>query len=324
MDKKPNYFVRLLIIGFILFLTYLVFISFTKSEPSFNLSAGIITVLLLITVLILSEAFDNLSLGKLLSLSKEVESKNEEVIKTKKENTDLRENLIRLSAIFSQLQTQNMTNNNMLFTPDTLRMMLGVEKAQEKEQDDDIVADKKDEQINGESSSIHSWSSSNPRKSVDFRMLEDIAINKYIEKHSIPMFEMLRDVQFASSFENIDPIMDRRIVFDGYYKSQNVENFVEVKRTLSPMMYDRLYVQLAKIMFYGQAKKIEAYLTLLIVDIPEAYEQYSQHRYSKERIFEIFQPAIANNLLRIEFVSITESDIENEAVKEVAVSESRE
>lgn len=83
-EKKASYFTRLLIVLFVLFLVCLVWISFFKSQPPFLINSGLITVLLLITVLILSESFDNLSLGKILSLSREVETKKRKLMRLRK------------------------------------------------------------------------------------------------------------------------------------------------------------------------------------------------------------------------------------------------
>jgi len=326
MKEKPNYFVRILIVFYILFLILLVVSSFFLSNTSFTLSSGIITILLLITILILSEAFDNLSLRKLLSLNREIKNKTEEVEKMKKENDHLRENLVKLSATFSQLQSQKMTNNNMLFTPDTIRMMLGVEKAQEKEKEEDMMEEKLEEEKNEEPSNDHKITNPTPdsfaqKHRLDLRILEEIAFQKYIQKYKIPVLDLVRDVRFSSSFENIDPIMERKVIFKGYCKTPDFENFIEIKITsLSLFNFDRIYVQLAKIMFYRQAKKIDAYLTLLLIDIPESYETYTHRSRNKDRIFEIFQPAISNNLLRIEFINISEEEIESESNTEAAAS----
>jgi len=65
--------------------------------------------------------------------------------------------------------------------------------------------------------------------------------------------------------------MDRKIIFDGYYKTHEYENFIEVKRAnISSIMFDRIYVLLAKILFYRQAKNTDAFLTLLLFDLPES------------------------------------------------------
>lgn len=71
------------------------------SQPPFDISSGIITVLLIMTILILSEGFDNLSIGKLLSINREVKKKEVEIANAKKENEQLRDNLIKVTTMMS-------------------------------------------------------------------------------------------------------------------------------------------------------------------------------------------------------------------------------
>ena len=52
-----------------------VILSFYLGNPRYQITAGIITILGFIVILVLSESFNNLSLGKVLSLSRKVEEK---------------------------------------------------------------------------------------------------------------------------------------------------------------------------------------------------------------------------------------------------------
>lgn len=331
--KQVNYFIRVLIILYVTFLGYLVWTSFVKSQPAFSITMGIITLLILITVLILSEAFDNFSVGQLLSINREIKKKEEEVGKVKKENAELRDNLIHVTTMFGQVQSQSNSNTNVMLTPEWFSQMLSVVKAKEKQEDEDTEDSVEETTESGatpedktttDASKPPSTESNDQQRALDrkrermlSRYVESETINKYIKKYDIPENEVVREVQFSPATMGLDPIMERRIIFDGYIKTPGKEIFIEVRRNMhmpSNMMFDRLYVLLTKIWFYRQAKKIQAELILLIAEVPPIHEQTSsvqKFKGSTERFIEAFQPAIANGLLRIETITFTEEELVN-------------
>lgn len=303
-DSKKNLFVRILIVLYVVFLLVLVSVSFWKGQPPFNLSASSSTLLLLVTLLILSEAFDNLSLGKMLSLSREVKKKEQEVTSTKKENYELRDNIIKISSMVSQSQS-NMTINGV--TPELLQL-LGVTKAKDKAEYDNYEEDihkknsqeRKTPEDEQKDSGITRWQL--------MPYVEKESVKKYLDKFQISESELIWEVQFTPVLQGLDPIMERRIIFDAYLKTPQKELFFEVKfiNHLSPMILNSLYVLLSKILFYRKAKTIKAELVLLLVDVPTLTEEFDVN-YS--RFIEAFQPAIANDLLRIERISFSEEDL---------------
>jgi hypothetical protein len=155
-------------------------------------------------------------------------------------------------------------------------------------------------------------------RDADFRqrrkfrqLIEDDALDKHLKKQEMPIAEVSKEVQFTTAFQNIDPIMERRAVFDAYLKTANKEFFLEVVTSVSPMIFDRLYVMLAKILFYRQAKQVSADLTLIVVKLPDSVSERFGSADSIERLLQMFQPAISNNLLRVEIVSYSEQEIQN-------------
>src|SRR3954467_6438954 len=99
MEKKPNWFVRVLIILLCLFICGLIYFNFFgNSYYGIKTSAQITTQLLVLiaflTVLVLSEAFDNFSVGKLITLSRKVKEKEETNKELKQENNELRNQIL--------------------------------------------------------------------------------------------------------------------------------------------------------------------------------------------------------------------------------------
>lgn len=301
-NNKASWVTRLLTVAFLLFLGFLVTESFYKASPVYAITAGILVILALMAILVLSEAFNTFSLGKLLTLSREVSKSTQEKQELKTDNTELRKALVQLAVNVHQSQVNATINTSGV----DLLHALGVVKAEKKEED--IEQETKQPATSSEVASPIERESGIQSFRIK-QMAESLALDKYITANSIQKIDVERDIQFSSSFENLDPIMERRITFDGYMKSASKEYFFEVRssRGMSPMFWDRLYVMLSKILFYREAKKVPTELILIITKLPEP-EPESGPRYF-ERFIQAFQPAIAGGLLRVEQIEITAEEL---------------
>ncbi|MGN5096099.1 hypothetical protein [Aeromonas sp. 61P] len=74
-ENKVNVFVRVLIVGLIGFIIWLVTYSFIFVEPKGTISTGITTLIVLLIVIALSESFDNFSVGKIFTMSREIKER---------------------------------------------------------------------------------------------------------------------------------------------------------------------------------------------------------------------------------------------------------
>ena len=70
---------KIMIILLTLFLVILIGFNFFKGESKLTFSSGLILVILIVTVLVLAEEFDNLSIGKILSLNRKVKKKEKKL-----------------------------------------------------------------------------------------------------------------------------------------------------------------------------------------------------------------------------------------------------
>lgn len=314
--QKTNWFVRILIMIFSTLLAWMVYASFTKSASPFSLNAGTITLIGIITIVILSESFNNLSVGQLISLSRKAEKIEEENEKLEKENSSLSLQIVQMAQIVTNFkQTQINSNTPTYIFTQAQAQNLGVVQAPQDEKISESAAE--------ESVGTKDVAAEEPRRlnsyirSKIYRKIEELSLNKYREIYKLPILDFQKDVKFSEAFEKIDPIMERGIIFDGYLLTPSKEYFFEVRvgNISNPMFWDRIYIMLAKILFYRQAKNIQAELTLINVEIPE--ETADKHYYSPERFFQTFQPAIANNLLKIETIKFSKDEYE-EIVKSVS------
>lgn len=304
MADKANNFVRTLIVLFVIALLAMAFISFCLAEPKYQISAGIVTIIGFVTVLVLSESFNNLSLGKILTLNKEIQKKDSEREEVKSENKELRQELFK---IVSNIQ-QSQVNNTYNAPSDEWLKLLGVVKAKEPEQEE-VQEEQKEAQRAMEYMAAREKAREESRvRMTQRRAAESIGLGKYANNFSIPQSEIIQGAEFSQAFNEIDPIMNKRIIFDGYVKGSNHERFIEVrlKSAISPIYYDRLYTMLNKIYLYRQAKGISAELIIVMLDIEGDADD---RPWSADRFFDYFQPAISNKLLRLETIKISSEEI---------------
>ncbi|HEX3044703.1 MAG TPA: hypothetical protein VHY08_08095 [Bacillota bacterium] len=301
MDQEPNWFVRILIIIFSLLLVGMVGVSFLCGKPPYIITSGTITIILIVTILILSEAFNNLSLGKVLSLSKRVTEKESQNVALRDENKELRQHIIQIT---SNINNQSQLTANINGVPtEILRQLFTVtpmgieEKESEKQIEDTVKEDSRQSERQ-----IHNL------LYKAFEIAEKGIIKTYLQQQQLSIDIVQYDVKFTPLFQGLDPIMERHVGFDAYYKLGNSEVFIEVirKQTLSPMRLDRLYVMLSKILHYRQAKNVDAKLVAIVVDFPGMNSVYL----SVDRFVQFFQPAISNSLLRIEHIELTHEEFE--------------
>lgn len=297
-NAKGNWFVRLLIVAFCVFLSTLVVYRFFYIDPKAEISGGLLVLLAFILVLVLSELFDNFSVGKLVTMSRVIKDKEFQTTELKKENTELRGQLISISTSISQRQT----STNIFGLPENMIDLLTVKKAPAEE-----IENKK---IEEEAPLIPEPQNVVERK-FDRVMSEEFAISKFVLSQNLQAFNLIRDAKLSTQFSGIDPISNATPIFDAYINTTDSEIFVETRpmHSASFFLRDRLYMMLTKIHHYKTIKKTNVYLALLLVDVPELTSS-RMAGISFERLKLEFEPAITAGLLRIHKIEPTPSEIQ--------------
>lgn len=298
-EKKTNWFVRILIILLCIFIGGLIYFNFFWSCPPAQISSGILVLVAFLAVLVLSEAFDNFSVAKLLSLSKtvkETENKNQEL---KKENSDLRNQIITISTSINQKQV-----NSTFVLTDELAKMLSVRQAEETEKQQKQEQEETEQETNVSKTS--STEEIQPRRFISPSRYEEIAMPKFLVSEGLSQLPIIRDAKFTNQFQQIDPVSEFSPVFDGYIKTIDTEIFIEmrIKNRSMIMLRERLYLMLSKINYYRNIKRVNAYLFLVLIVKPED----EQNEFLLNRLVNEFEPAISNGLLRIREIEITEEE----------------
>ncbi len=303
-EKKTNWFTRLLLIAIGGLIAFMIVYRYFFTDPKAEISAGIIILLGFLIVLALSEVFDSFSVGEVLKLSrtikskeKEIEKKETEITKIEAEKNQLLNQVITLSNNFSQRQS----NTNIYgLTPDLMKQV-SVQKADAGE----VEELKKKEAQEAEKEEP-------PRqrqRRIDQRKVEELALRKFLVSNNIDISKVFREIKLQA-FQGIDPISDSSPIFDAYLNDIDKEVFFEVRPSrgyISSMFMDRLYLMLSKIFHYRTIKKNTTYLNIILVEFPD---DNSGDNRQLNRILDLFQPALSNNLLRIGVVKIDQSEME--------------
>lgn len=303
--NEPNRFSRTLIVVLSIFIAGLISANFFYfNEPKGVFTNGSLVLIGILTILVLAEIFDSLTLGKFISLKRNYNEKKEELTDVKAENEKLRSQIISIATSINQSQS----NTNIIGgTNDKLidKLITYVIQANKEE-----VAQKKEEEK--EDKSPIKDEIETPRRRIDFSKIENDAIDKYLSVVNISPTQILKEVKLAHRIKDLDPVSNSDFIYDGYI--EDTETFIEVKlnRISAITFRDRLYSMLTKILYYRAAKKVDASLTLILVNIPE---EQQINRNMGERLTVEFDPAIKMGLLKIDYFNITEDKI-NEYYKE--------
>ncbi len=264
-------------------------------EPRGEISSGLLVLLSLVLVLVLSELFDNFSIGKLVNMSKSLKEKEAQKTELKKENAELRTQLISVTTSVSQRQT----STNIFGIPDQMADLLTVKKAA----DEEVAAKRREEEV------PRGTVTETPIRRIDRMKLESTSIAKFVSTQNLQSFNIIHEAKLSTQFSGIDPITDTTPIFDAYINTADSEVFVETRpiSSASLIFRDRLYVMLTKLHHYKTIKKANVYLALVLANVQEDASRITG--LYLDRLHREFEPAITSGLLRIHVLEFTSEEI---------------
>lgn len=292
--RKPSYFVRFMVAALCVLLAAMILFRYLAVDPKGEITSGVITLLGFLIVLVLAESFDNFSVGKLITISREITKKEREVDKLERQNAQLLSQV--LSVTNTQAQHQNHTN-----VYGDYHAAPSVERAS--------ALDVQESQSADAVPSTSPELSEVIRERINIRAATAIALTKYFAERSINTLNVIHDAKLVSHFKDIDPISNFQPIFDAYFNDGENEIFVDVriKRNSPLFIRDRLYVMLSKIHHYRVTRRINARLDLILISMPNT-EESPRPNSNFYRILESFEPAIANGTLKIHETVFTEEE----------------
>jgi hypothetical protein len=301
--KPPSRFVRTLLTAFGVLLVAMVLYNYFAIDPQGEISSGLIILLSFLLIIVLSESFDNFSIGKLVTIARRERKTAATADKLERRNADLMAQLISISN--SNSQNQNHTN-----VYGDFHAAASVAKASEEEVAAATEADGGDVPTERQSRKFESAPARVPRIRYDWRSLEPLALSSYLHKHGLNALSVITEAKMTTEFQGIDPVSTVKPIYDAYYRSGDEEVFVEFRPdqpgAMSMIFRDRLYVMLSKIAHYRRVKGVEARLDLVLMHVPNLDDRLGP---TMARMLEQFEPAIANGLLRVEEVMFSEEQL---------------
>lgn len=270
-SKGKGFIIALILIS--LLIASLIIVAFLFSENQFVITKSIITLLCLLVILLLSNSFDYIHFGKWFELSNQVREGNEKISQLKNSTDALCLQIRNMNSPTTQI-----TIGSELLKPTNL-------KQQEDEQ-----------RINA-----NGWDD----KKLDIKAFQNLIMNKYFGTGLKDRLQ--KNMSLVESSQNLDQISSREVSFDALLEENNKMLFIDVLTGhFYALYYDRIYVKLNKILCYTRATKKESQLLLLI---PKEFE--SNKEYRDDYLLKIYEPAIQNNLLRIEYVDYNKEDYDS-------------
>lgn len=305
MENENNKYNKIVTIILIIFIVLMIIGNFILSDKPFTITAEIIVCLSLLVILCLADSFDNLSIPKLISLSKNIKE-------VKKDNENLKETNLRL--IEQMINIKN-TNNQFMCMPGSFTTVgssniddIGTKKNEEVESDD----------VENENHTDTSLAERRNRYADRFKYIKNLEVFllKKVIMNDINKYEIQYDVKVTNNKPIKDNIMKNETRFDALKSDGKSSVFYEVK--ISPQFvnfYYELYYKLKLVELYGEINECDSKLVLIIPKIDEELEKIigdaRRWKYLKERIYQRFDPAINNDLLEIKEIDVSKDELDD-------------
>ncbi len=304
MDRKSKY-TKILTTILIIFIMLIILSSFILSESKYIITFEIIICLVLIIILVLADSFDNLSIPKILSLSKSV---NE----VKKENMELKDANIKL---LEQVVSIKNSNNQNIYLPNSFSTIGSSDI-------NDINKTKENESINEQREIDNTDDLLNKRILASERHKYRNVFEIYILQKALNSEPSNSNIQYDVKLINNKPIEDNIMKnearFDAWKSDGKNNIFYEVK--MSPFWLDypyQLHYMLRTIELYQESSKCPSKLVLILPNVDKDLEKIlfnrTDNRFSllKERINSRFEPAITNGLLEVLEIDVSKKELDD-------------
>jgi len=303
MERNNNKIVNNLLMSFI---SILIVLNFLFSEKSFELTCEIIICLLLLVILCVSESFDNLSIPKLISLSKNIKE-------VKKENNELKETNVKL---LEQIVSIKNSNNQNIYLPNSFSTIgsSNINDINKNSEENDST----NEQVELDNSNVISNKRILASERHKYRRVFEIFLLKKVLNNEENDSNIQYDVKLINNKPIKDNIMKNEARFDAWKYDGNNNIFYEVK--MSPFWMDypyQLHYMLRTIELYQEVNKCTSKLVLVLPkpdrELEELLFNGSDKRFTllKERISNRFEPAIESGLLEILEVDVSKKELDD-------------
>ena len=249
MESSKNN--KKIIIALIIFITALIIVNFIFSNTKYEITFEIIICLSLLVILALSEMFDNLSIPKVISLSKNVKE-------VKKENEDLKDANIKLLEQITNIKNSNSQN---IFLPNSFSTISSSNIDDINKNVDNLESGDFETKVVNKDYKVPASERYKYRRSLEIFMLKKALDTD----NNISSYDIQYDIKLINNKLVDDNIMKNEARFDALKSNLNENIFYEVK--ITPFMLDfsyQLHYMLRTLELYKEFTKIPCKLVLVL------------------------------------------------------------
>ena len=301
MESSKNN--KKIIIALIIFITALIIVNFIFSNTKYEITFEIIICLSLLVILALSEMFDNLSIPKVISLSKNVKE-------VKKENEDLKDANIKLLEQITNIKNSNSQN---IFLPNSFSTISSSNIDDINKNVDNLESGYFETKVVNKDYKVPASERYKYRRNLEIFMLKKALDTD----NNISSYDIQYDIKLINNKLVDDNIMKNEARFDALKSNLNENIFYEVK--ITPFMLDfsyQLHYMLRTLELYKEFTKIPCKLVLVLPKFEGELEKIlfnmNNDRFTimKEKMSNIFEPAIENHLLEIVEINVSKEELD--------------
>lgn len=301
MESSKNN--KKIIIALIIFITALIIVNFIFSNTKYEITFEIIICLSLLVILALSEMFDNLSIPKVISLSKNVKE-------VKKENEDLKDANIKLLEQITNIKNSNSQN---IFLPNSFSTISSSNIDDINKNVDNLESGDFETKVVNKDYKVPASERYKYRRNLEIFMLKKALDTD----NNISSYDVQYDIKLINNKLVDDNIMKNEARFDALKSNLNENIFYEVK--ITPFMLDfsyQLHYMLRTLELYKEFTKIPCKLVLVLPKFEGELEKIlfnmNNDRFTimKEKMSNIFEPAIENHLLEIVEINVSKEELD--------------
>ncbi len=289
------------------FIGVLVVLSFFLSKNSYEITTGIVICISLIVVVVLSQYFDNLSIPKVITLSKNLKNAENEKNKLQEQNIELVKQIVNVKMTNQQSSYMNVqlnTDNNISAVNDKEKDELDGECNSEE--------DNKNTRITNKVSSSHV---SDMEFSRYRRAIKSFVLLKYLNKSN---YDAKYNVRLSIN-DGLDSVSKKMSVcFDALCESDIKCDFIDVILCIPSILSRRylyeLYYKMDNVKKYRFSNNSLANIVLVVPTFDKSLENISSSFRNSDfilsQIKNMFENEILTGLLTIKQVNISKDELD--------------
>lgn len=297
----------------------LMLVDFLNDPNKWELSAGVLTALAFLILVVMAGFFDKMSVGKILTLERRAKTEQKQREQAEDRADKLMSQMINLNATIQNQSTSNAASH----THNYYGLQPSPASAAESLRDEEEKQEELDRQRETESSSspsrdrMKATKSPPPAMRLDFRRIEEITLGKVADRFDVKKEQLAREIKLSKPDAQYE-ITSRPYIFDAVLQKDGVEYFIEV-RAVRPSrglivrtrhFIDQFSHYLYLVQDYSRSRRVKAKFLVVLAILPTDNDDDRSVEREVALLEKHFAPAISNGLLEVIKIDISEDEIE--------------